>query len=60
MNGQQWMEGDEIYHGEIISPTLLLYGGEDKLVSLSEEIEMRDVSSKKCFICEKSLASVCE
>ncbi|GFN78101.1 abhydrolase domain-containing protein 8 [Plakobranchus ocellatus] len=41
MNGQDWPDGDELYHNWLTCPTLLLYGDRDKLVSLHEEQEMQ-------------------
>ncbi|GFR75668.1 abhydrolase domain-containing protein 8 [Elysia marginata] len=40
MNGQEWPDGDELYHNWLTCPTLLLYGDKDKLVTLHEEQEM--------------------
>ncbi|XP_005094356.1 uncharacterized protein LOC101852461 [Aplysia californica] len=42
MNGQDWPEGDEIFHNWLTCPCLLVYGSEDKLVSLKEEQEMAE------------------
>nr|KAG5695287.1 hypothetical protein BaRGS_028222 [Batillaria attramentaria] len=43
MNGQVWPDGDEIFHQWLLCPTLLIYGQEDKLVSLKEEKHMAEV-----------------
>ncbi|RUS76791.1 hypothetical protein EGW08_015437 [Elysia chlorotica] len=40
MNGQDWSDGDELYHNWLTCPTLLLYGDKDRLVTLHEEQEM--------------------
>ncbi|CAF91066.1 unnamed protein product, partial [Tetraodon nigroviridis] len=32
MNGQYWPEGDEVYHAEIVVPTLLVHGMHDRFV----------------------------
>lgn len=37
MNGQDWPDGDEIFHQWLVCPVLLIYGEKDKLVSLDEE-----------------------
>ena len=44
MKGQQWMEGDEDYHLAIAVSVLLIYGMQDKFVSLEEEEWMQEVS----------------
>ncbi len=43
MKGQTWMEGDEDYHLAITVSVLLIYGMEDKFVSLEEEEWMQEV-----------------
>ena len=43
MMGQDWPEGDEIFHNWLTCPCLLIYGAEDKLVTLAEEEEMARV-----------------
>lgn len=43
MNGQDWPDGDEIFHQWLLCPTLLIYGAQDKLVSLQEEKHMAEV-----------------
>ena len=47
MNGQDWADGDELYHNWLTCPTLLLYGDKDKLVALDEEHEMLRVSERE-------------
>ncbi|KAK6188831.1 hypothetical protein SNE40_004929 [Patella caerulea] len=42
MNGQDWADGDELYHNWITCPTLLIYGELDKLITLQEEENMKD------------------
>ena len=44
MNGQLWPEGDFDYHHYINCPTLLIHGSQDQLISVAEELEMKDVS----------------
>ena len=44
MNGQDWPDGDELYHQWLLCPTLLIYGAQDKLVTLKEEQHMEEVS----------------
>uniref|UniRef100_A0A915IPD3 acylglycerol lipase n=1 Tax=Romanomermis culicivorax TaxID=13658 RepID=A0A915IPD3_ROMCU len=41
MLGQNWPQGDRIYHQQINVPTLLIYGLSDRLVSLDEMNDMR-------------------
>ena len=41
---QRWEEGDEAYHQELMVPALLIYGAQDKFVSLEEEQWMQEVS----------------
>ena len=43
MNGQYWPEGDTEYHHGISCPTLLIHGSEDQLISVEEELEMKEV-----------------
>lgn len=43
MAGQRWEEGDEAYHQELMLPALLIYGAQDKFVSLEEEQWMQEV-----------------
>ena len=43
MNGQIWPEGDDFFHNWLMCPTLLIYGLNDKLISLEEEKEMEEV-----------------
>lgn len=55
MNGQFWPDGDDLYHSWISTPTLLVYGRHDKLVSLQEEEEMLKVLKDyviACNICQ--------
>ncbi|XP_046839323.1 protein ABHD8-like [Xenia sp. Carnegie-2017] len=40
MVGQRWNEGDEQLHSDIMVPTLLIYGNNDKLVTMEEEMHM--------------------
>ncbi|KAL4227916.1 Protein abhd8 [Mactra antiquata] len=40
MKGQDWLDGDELYHAWLTQPTLLLHGSHDKFVSMQEEQEM--------------------
>lgn len=50
---QVWEEGDESYHQELMVPALLIYGAQDKFVTLEEEQWMQEVSDKnnnKSFI----------
>ncbi|PAA49227.1 hypothetical protein BOX15_Mlig000900g3 [Macrostomum lignano] len=37
MNGQCWALGDEIYHAELRTPTLLLHGEFDRLIPLEDQ-----------------------
>lgn len=46
MNGQDWPDGDEVFHQWLLCPTLLIYGEQDRLVSLKEEKHMKEVSVK--------------
>lgn len=41
---QVWEEGDESYHQELMVPALLIYGAQDKFVTLEEEQWMQEVS----------------
>ena len=43
MNGQDWLDGDELYHQWLTMPTLLLHGKYDKFVTVEEEMEMEKV-----------------
>ncbi|XP_013065565.2 protein ABHD8-like [Biomphalaria glabrata] len=43
MNGQDWPDGDELFHGWLTCPCLLIYGADDQLVSLSDEQDMAKV-----------------
>lgn len=43
---QRWEEGDEAYHQELMVPALLIYGAQDKFVTLEEEEWMQEVSDK--------------
>lgn len=42
MAGQVWEEGDESYHQELMVPALLIYGAQDKFVTLEEEQWMQE------------------
>ncbi|XP_059170986.1 protein ABHD8-like [Physella acuta] len=43
MNGQDWPDGDELFHNWLTCPCLLIYGDQDQLVSLRDEEEMAKV-----------------
>ncbi|KAK3098492.1 hypothetical protein FSP39_020023 [Pinctada imbricata] len=43
MNGQWWLDGDELFHSWINVPTLLIWGRHDKFVGLQEEEDMLKV-----------------
>lgn len=43
MAGQRWEEGDEAFHQELMVPALLIYGAQDKFVTLEEEQWMEEV-----------------
>ncbi|CAL1526442.1 unnamed protein product [Lymnaea stagnalis] len=43
MNGQDWPDGDELFHNWVTCPCLLIYGAQDQLVSLSDEEDMAQV-----------------
>lgn len=47
---QRWEEGDEAYHQELMVPTLLIYGAQDKFVTLEEEEWMQEVSEKNAYM----------
>ena len=34
---QHWPEGDEEYHSDLLVPVLLIYGSNDKFVTVEEE-----------------------
>ena len=40
---KQWEEGDETFHSELMVPVLLIYGAEDRFVTLQEEKWMHEV-----------------
>lgn len=44
MNGQWWLDGDDLYHSCINVSTLLIWGRHDKFVSLEEEEAMDKVN----------------
>lgn len=44
MNGQYWPEGDEVYHAEIVVPTLLVHGMHDRFVHVDDDQQMTEVS----------------
>ena len=46
MNGQNWLEGGEDYHRWLETAVLLIYGRQDRLVTLEEEQEMEKVNVK--------------
>jgi len=37
MQGQNWPQGDEEYHSDLLVPVILIYGKSDKFVTLEEE-----------------------
>lgn len=47
MIGQNWLDGDELYHQWLTAPTLLLHGKYDNFVTVKEEEAMEKVSSTK-------------
>jgi pimeloyl-ACP methyl ester carboxylesterase len=54
MAGQVWLEGDKEYHSWLDVPTLLIHGVQDKLITIEEEVEMKEVGTyvlfcKTCF-----------
>lgn len=50
-----WEEGDECYHQELMVPALLIYGAQDKFVTLEEEQWMQEVSDRN----NKGLHNLC-
>ena len=50
-----WEEGDERYHQELMVPALLIYGAQDKFVTLEEEQWMEEVSDRN----NKGLHDLC-
>lgn len=50
-----WEEGDEHYHQELMVPALLIYGAQDKFVTLEEEQWMQEVSDRN----NKGLHDLC-
>lgn len=44
MNGQYWPEGDEVYHAEIVVPTLLVHGMHDRFVHVDDDQQMTEAS----------------
>ncbi|WAR00156.1 ABHD8-like protein [Mya arenaria] len=42
MQGQDWLDGDALYHQWLAMPTLLLHGKHDSFVSLEEQEEMEE------------------
>lgn len=42
MKGQDWLDGDELYHQWLTQPTLLLHGKHDKFISVEEEEDMKE------------------
>ena len=51
MNGQVWPEGGTEYHEWITSPTLIIHGQHDQLISLEEEKHMQAVKLSIVYIC---------
>lgn len=45
-----WTEGDEAYHQKLMVPVLLIYGSKDKLVTLEEELCMKEVSESTVIV----------
>lgn len=45
-----WTEGDESYHQKLMVPALLIYGSKDKLVTLEEELHMKEVSESTVIV----------
>ena len=43
MRGQDWLDGDALYHQWLGMPTLLVHGKHDMFVTLEEEEEMHEV-----------------
>uniref|UniRef100_UPI003AAC983F protein ABHD8-like n=1 Tax=Centroberyx gerrardi TaxID=166262 RepID=UPI003AAC983F len=43
MSGQYWPEGDEVYHGELTVPILLVHGMYDKFVPIEEDQRMAEI-----------------
>jgi hypothetical protein len=43
MRGQDWLDGDEVFHRLLNVATLLVYGVKDQLVSLEDEQDMEKV-----------------
>ena len=43
MNGQDWPEGDELFHSWLTCPCLLIHGAKDKFVTRQEEEDMCQV-----------------
>lgn len=44
MSGQYWPEGDEVYHAEIVVPTLLVHGMHDRFVHVEDDQQMTEVN----------------
>uniref|UniRef100_A0A674MX97 Protein ABHD8 n=1 Tax=Takifugu rubripes TaxID=31033 RepID=A0A674MX97_TAKRU len=42
MSGQYWPEGDEVYHAEIVVPTLLVHGMHDRFVHVEDDQQMTE------------------
>eukprot|EP00794_Sanderia_malayensis_P009536 gene9536-10523_t len=42
MKGQKWSEGNEEYHANLMVPVLLIFGAQDKFVTLEEEKWMEE------------------
>lgn len=43
LDGMNWPDGDYVYHRRISTPTLLIYGLRDNMVSLVQECQMERV-----------------
>ena len=56
---QRWEEGDEAYHQELMVPALLIYGAQDKFVTLEEEEWMQEVSEKNAYMAFLRWVAIC-
>lgn len=50
MNGQEWPDGDDVFHNWITVATLLIYGAEDQFIGLDDEEDMLNVSLNFCLV----------